>query len=146
MGLRCGLEAEEQKLSEGECPQKALYHCSSLPVASLEILSGTAGVHPKLITGQLMLRLALHYDNTTLSTRINALYASQGQNTRGVDACCMFDKTDRLNIVDPAQKQLNGSESQLLYVNHHLATVVKSATTIDLTILPSCFPSTSSCV
>ncbi|SMY28613.1 unnamed protein product [Zymoseptoria tritici ST99CH_1A5] len=52
------------------------------------ILSGMAGVHPKLITGQLMLRLALHYDNTTLSRRINALYASIGQGTKGVDAYC----------------------------------------------------------
>ncbi|KJX97451.1 hypothetical protein TI39_contig490g00008 [Zymoseptoria brevis] len=51
-----------------------------------EILSGMAGVHPKLITGQLILRLALHYDNTTLSRRINVLYAMQGQGTRGVDA------------------------------------------------------------
>ncbi|SMR59397.1 unnamed protein product [Zymoseptoria tritici ST99CH_1E4] len=53
-----------------------------------DILSGMAGVHPKLITGQLMLRLALRYDNTTLSRRINALYASIGQGTKGVDAYC----------------------------------------------------------
>ncbi|SMQ54957.1 unnamed protein product [Zymoseptoria tritici ST99CH_3D7] len=53
-----------------------------------DILSGMAGVHPKLITGQLMLRLALHYDNTTLSRRINALYASIDQGTKGVDAYC----------------------------------------------------------